>query len=742
MRKRRQFGQAGSFYESDDSTHGAGGRPRRGLRPALDSLEPRCLLTSISEYPVLVSAGHPGDAKQLTLGLNGNIWFTEPTANEIGIFNPTNQSVSQESLSGTIGADPPGITATGTGSNAAIWFTLSAVGQFGMLNPNNIASAPKIFNGAGELPGGAGIISIGTDLWFAMPSSNALGMFNFSTPTTSSVTPYSLSPENINVANFESQITPGPDNTIWFTEPGAIGIFSLNSDTVIGKVSLPTSGGTQMPTAIAAGPNNTMWFTESVPNSGGTGFVSSAVGVINANSPPSYVEEFALPAASQPSGITEGPDGNIWFTETGTGDIGFVNVAGLSSPSQYTLGPALPIPTTGETGGVLGNPAPVGIIATATNLWFADESGAIGEVNLTHFVVTVEPPSSVGAGGAFDLTVTAENGSGAVDTSFNGSVTVSLADNPGSASTSLGGPNLTLTAGNGTRMFSNLTIDTLGSQYTIQATSSASDAPTVGVTSDVNVVPGTVTKLVVTAQPPLSVPAGQGFSLTVTAEDQFNDIATNFNGSVSISLPASNPGGSGTILSGMTNLPISSTSGTPGSVTFTGLSLNNPGTGYTLLASISPTVTTSTKGFDVTNVVPPPPPPPSPPTITGESVMLKLNKKTHKPVKPNVVLGYMITFDTAMDQMALSNSSNFVIDIEKLLPVKGKKGKKTLQLVQVGSHVSQVTSSSVLVTPNGKQTFPKGGQLTVEAAGLDDTSGVFLAAPGVFTISKGGKQIN
>ena len=68
--------------------------------------------------------------------------------------------------------------------------------------------------------------------------------------------------------------------------------------------------------------------------------------------------------------------------------------------------------------------------------------------------------------------------------------------------------------------------------------------------------------------------------------------------------------------------------------------------------------------------------------------------------------------------------------------------KKIPVFQPIGSHVSQVTSDSVTVAFTGKQTFPKGGQLTVLAAGLDNTSGVFLAANGVFTISKGGKQIS
>src|SRR5262249_29871651 len=50
-----------------------------------------------------------------------------------------------------------------------------------------------------------------------------------------------------------------------------------------------------------------------------------------------------------------------------------------------------------------------------------------------HLVVTTQPPSSVTAGSPFGLTVTAEDLSGNALTSFNGSVTVALAANPGGA---------------------------------------------------------------------------------------------------------------------------------------------------------------------------------------------------------------------------------------------------------------------------------------------------------------------
>ena len=65
-------------------------------------------------------------------------------------------------------------------------------------------------------------------------------------------------------------------------------------------------------------------------------------------------------------------------------------------------------------------------------------------------------------------------------------------------------------------------------------------------------------------------------------------------------------------------------------------------------------------------------------------------------------------------------------------------------LKAIGFSVSKVTSNSVTLTLAGKQTFPKGGQITVIATppgGIDDTSHVFLAHNGILAISSKGKTI-
>jgi len=83
--------------------------------------------------------------------------------------------------------------------------------------------------------------------------------------------------------------------------------------------------------------------------------------------------------------------------------------------------------------------------------------------------VTAQPPSNVIAGDSFGVVVAAENPAGDVDPAFNGTVTISLGAIPGGGM--LGGT-LTATAYHGVAVFDGLTLDSLGTGYTLQIMSS------------------------------------------------------------------------------------------------------------------------------------------------------------------------------------------------------------------------------------------------------------------------------
>ncbi len=107
-------------------------------------------------------------------------------------------------------------------------------------------------------------------------------------------------------------------------------------------------------------------------------------------------------------------------------------------------------------------------------------------------------------------------------------------------------------------------------------------------------------RLVITVQPPASVSAGSGFGLTVAVEDSSGNVITNYDANLAIALSA-NPGASR--LGGNPTAPVSN-----GIATFSGLTLNKVGTGYTLTVSGGSVAAVTTAPFNVIASASGPPP--------------------------------------------------------------------------------------------------------------------------------------
>jgi len=103
----------------------------------------------------------------------------------------------------------------------------------------------------------------------------------------------------------------------------------------IREFPLPQAG--SQPSGITQGPDGAIWFTESQ---------GDRIGRLGEDG---QITEFPLPVGSQPIGITTGPDGALWFAESGTNKIGRMTTAGTlrqfptpfggSEPTQITAGP-------------------------------------------------------------------------------------------------------------------------------------------------------------------------------------------------------------------------------------------------------------------------------------------------------------------------------------------------------------------------------------------------------------------
>lgn len=133
------------------------------------------------------------------------------------------------------------------------------------------------------------------------------------------------------------------------------------------------------PTQITSGPDGNVWFTE---------FGPARIGRILPSSPNTITEFDISPADIRPDGIAAGPDGNLWFVEILGNNVGRIETF---SPNTITR---FPIPTA--------NSSPQGIVAGPDgNLWFTQGDGSIGRIApaspnaITEFPI----PSGLGASG-------------------------------------------------------------------------------------------------------------------------------------------------------------------------------------------------------------------------------------------------------------------------------------------------------------------------------------------------------
>ena len=377
-------------------------------------------------------------------------------------------------------------------------------------------------------------------------------------PTTDAITEFPIPTPN----SGPGEITAGPDGNLWFTEGGAGKIGMINPTThAITEFPIPYAN--SGPHGITAGPDGNLWFTDHGDN---------AVGMINPTT--HAITEFSVPTANSfPAFVTSGPDGNLWFTEENAGKIGVINPT-TDAITEY------PVP--------YANSGPSGITEGPDgNLWFADYgNNSIGAAFSTELVFTQQPPASLTAGSPFGLTVEDMDSSGNLVSSFDGTVTVALAKNPGR--TALGGT-LSVTASNGVATFSNLSLTKVASGYTLEVSGYGVGGV---ISSTITVTPAAATQLAITRQPPASVTAGSSFGLQAAIEDTYGNVVTSASNTVTVAL-ANNPGGSnlgGTLTATASN----------GVAAFAGLTLNTAAAGYTLQVSSSGLSSATTSAIIVT----------------------------------------------------------------------------------------------------------------------------------------------
>jgi streptogramin lyase len=592
----------------------------------MELLEPRSLLSMISEFPFTVGGRLAGAAE--IASAQDKLWITNQVADAIEMVNPGDPAHPVAYSQGILGAPSVPLSIT-TGPDGNAWFTEPSAHAVGMINATN-PNLPIVNYGVAQgLPANAepGDITAGPDqngksvIWFTDPSNNALGKIDPANPT--SMTEVAVPSDEVGFLQFPSRITAA-GGKLWFTEAllnnssqilkSAIGTYDPASNTW-SEIALPGGAG-QEPHGLAAGPNGNVWF--SVVNS-----TTATIGEIDPTKTPALTE-FTVPTPAGgttplPYRIAVGQDGTVWFTDRANGAIGQFNPSSqifVSHPIRDSTAP---------------QPVAFGILATRDgNVWFTvgtDTRGGPSTVGVvardTQLVVADPPPASVGAGSLFGLTVYVETSFNVVDPTFSGPVTVALQNNPGGST--LGG------------------------------------------------------------------------TLTVMAKN--------------------------------------------GVATFSGLTVNNPGNGYTLAVSSSGLASTTTMPFNVPSSSPSQPSEPQAPIIIGQSVVFtrKTNKRG-KPVGRMTLAGFEFDFNEAMNPATAGNTGSYQLGAFLISRVKRKTEKR---LQSIGFSVSyNASNNSVRLLLSSRQKFSKGGQITLLATGITSSDGAALAGNAVFIISANAQSLS
>ncbi len=200
---------------------------------------------------------------------------------------------------------------------------------------------------------------------------------------------------------------------------------------------------------------------------------------------------------------------------------------------------------------------------------------------------TVQPSNATaGAAIAPAIQVTIQDASGNTITTATNAVTVGLGTNP-SGGTLFG--TLTKSAVNGVATFSDLSIDKVGTGYTLTAAATALTAAT---STGFNITPAAAKQLAFTVQPS-SVTAGVSIApaVNVTIQDSLGNTVTGATNAVTLSIGTNPAVGS---LLGMRTV-----NAVNGMATFSDLSIDKAGTGYTLTASSSLLTGATSAAFNV-----------------------------------------------------------------------------------------------------------------------------------------------
>jgi streptogramin lyase len=288
----------------------------------------------VTEYAATVP-----QPKQITPGPDGNLWFISseavPGVGAVARIVPASGAVTTFLTNAAPRTYPLLLDDIVTAADGNLWFTGRlpenegyALPALGTITPAGTFIVPDLVGSSGAA------ITLGPDgnLW---TGGNFLGVID-------SVWRQSTITTSLEVSTTPQALVTGPDMNVWLVASNGSGA------ALVGRV-VPNAPGNEVLTEfpvmstgnlldIAAGPDGNLWFTDAGSNEIGRITTTGAI------------TKFPVPtAASGVHGIIAGPDGNLWFTENLANKFAKITPAGVvtelaciptaaSGPTNITVG--------------------------------------------------------------------------------------------------------------------------------------------------------------------------------------------------------------------------------------------------------------------------------------------------------------------------------------------------------------------------------------------------------------------
>jgi streptogramin lyase len=195
----------------------------------------------------------------------------------------------------------------------------------------------------------------------------------------------------------DGPLVVGADGNVWFS--GARGFrredgSAVGDEPIIGRLTptgeltefdLPPEGG--HPIRLTNGPDGNVWFTE--PASNRVSRITMA----------GQIQAFPLPPSVQPVGIVAGPDGALWFLERREADSAIARITTSGELTEYPLERS-ELEKEEELGGLFG--AGSVVAGPDGRIWFAYQAGSVGRVGpggrLSNVPIPTRSPEAMAVG--------------------------------------------------------------------------------------------------------------------------------------------------------------------------------------------------------------------------------------------------------------------------------------------------------------------------------------------------------